>query len=141
MRKNLIRVCSLALCACALSSCATILSSPRPKVTIDGNISEPVTIQTSAEIYHNVRLPYVVRINRKALDGQRIYVHSERARYKDIVLSKTVNEVAFGNILLGGVLGLLVDLGTNSVSRPAQKYFYVDKREAQLYEQESDKKD
>jgi hypothetical protein len=40
-------------------------------------------------------------------------------------LSKTVNGWAFGNILLGGIIGWGVDLGTNCVVKPAQTVFDV----------------
>ena len=108
-----------------VSSCATIVSGGSPTITIDGNIGEPVTITTTKHTYSNVMLPYVVKVSRHKLDGQRIYVQSETTRYKDVVLQKSVNGWAFGNILLGGLIGWGVDLGTNAVSKPAQEYFYI----------------
>lgn len=114
-----------------LSSCATIVSGGSPKITIDGNISEPVTITTTKQTYPNVTLPYVVRVNRHKLDGQRIYVQSETTRYKDVVLEKSTNGWAFGNILIGGLIGWGVDLGTNCVSKPAQTHFYINANDVQ----------
>lgn len=107
-----------------LSSCATIVSGGSPTITIDGNVREPVTITTTKQTYPNVTLPYVVKVNRHKIDGQRIYVQSETTRYKDIVLEKATNGWAFGNILIGGLIGWGIDLGTNAVSKPAQKHFY-----------------
>ena len=106
-----------------LSSCATIVSGGSPTITIDGNVREPVTITTTKQTYPNVTLPYVVKVNRHKIDGQRIYVQSETTRYKDIVLEKATNGWAFGNILIGGLIGWGIDLGTNAVSKPAQKHF------------------
>ena len=114
-----------------LSSCATIVSGGSPQITIDGNLKEPVTITTSKQTYPNVTLPYVVRVKRHKLDGQRIYVQSETTRYKDIILEKSVNAWAFGNILIGGLIGWGVDLGTNCVSKPAQTYFYINANDVQ----------
>ncbi len=108
-----------------LSSCATIVSGGSPTITIDGNVREPVTITTTKQTYPNVTLSYVVKVNRHKIDGQRIYVQSETTRYKDIVLEKATNGWAFGNILLGGLIGWGIDLGTNAVSKPAQKHFYI----------------
>lgn len=114
-----------------VSSCATIVSGGSPTITIDGNIGEPVTITTTKHTYSNVMLPYVVKVSRHKLDGQRIYVQSETTRYKDVVLQKSVNGLAFGNILLGGLIGWGVDLGTNAVSKPAQEYFYINANDVQ----------
>lgn len=114
-----------------VSSCATIVSGGSPTITIDGNIGEPVTITTTKHTYSNVMLPYVVKVSRHKLNGQRIYVQSETTRYKDVVLQKSVNGWAFGNILLGGLIGWGVDLGTNAVSKPAQEYFYINANDVQ----------
>ena len=114
-----------------LSSCATIVSGGSPTITIDGNVKEPVTITTTKQTYPNVTLPYVVKVNRHKIDGQRIYVQSETTRYKDIVLEKATNGWAFGNILIGGLIGWGIDLGTNAVSKPAQKHFYINANDVQ----------
>lgn len=114
-----------------LSSCATIVSGGSPTITIDGNVREPVTITTTKQTYPNVTLPYVVKVNRHKIDGQRIYVQSETTRYKDIVLEKATNGWAFGNILIGGLIGWGIDLGTNAVSKPAQKHFYINANDVQ----------
>ena len=108
-----------------LSSCATIISGSSPSISIDGNVPEPVTITTSYQTYENVNLPQVVKVKRKKLDGQRIQITSPNYSFKDIVLKKAINGWTFGNILLGGVIGWAVDLGTNAVSKPEQDNFYV----------------
>lgn len=114
-----------------LSSCATIVSGGSPTIIIDGNVKEPVTITTTKQSYPNVTLPYSVKVSRHKLDGQRIHVQSETTRYKDIILEKKTNEWAFGNILLGGLIGWGVDLGTNAVSKPAQTRFYINSNDVQ----------
>ena len=114
-----------------MSSCATIVSGGSPKITIDGNLTEPVTITTTKQVYPNVTLPYQVKVNRHKLDGQRIYIQSETTRYRDVVLQKATNEWAFGNILIGGLIGWAIDLGTNSVSRPEQTQFYINANDVQ----------
>ena len=112
--------------SCAMfTSCATIVSGGSPKITIDGNSEEPVTITTEKQVYTNVTLPYKVKVKRHKIDGQRIQIQSATKRYNDVVLSKSVNGWAFGNILLGGIIGWGVDLGTNCVSKPSQTYFYI----------------
>lgn len=108
-----------------LSSCATIVSGGAPSITINGNVNEPVNITTSKQTYQGVSLPAVVKVNRHKLDGQRIQITSENYVFNDIILEKSVNGWAFGNILIGGLIGWGVDLGTNCVSKPAQTQFYV----------------
>lgn len=109
-----------------MSSCATIVSGGAPKITIDGDVREPVTIYTEADTYKDVTLPAVVRVRRHAIDGQRVRIKSENNTYKDIVLMKKTNNWAFGNIVLGGLIGWAVDLGTNCVSMPSQKRYYIE---------------
>lgn len=126
MNKSTIKaIIILSIMPILLSSCATIFSGGSPKITIDGNVAEPVTITTSKNVYSNVSLPYVVRVSRHKLNDQRISVRSATTKYKDIVLEKKVNGWAFGNILLGGIPGLAIDLGTNAVSKPKEKHFYI----------------
>jgi hypothetical protein len=108
-----------------LSSCATIVSGNDPSITINGNVSEPVTITTEKQTYPGVTLPAVVQVNRRHLEGQRIKITSENYKFDDIVLKKTVNGWTFGNILIGGLIGWGIDLSTNCVSKPAQKEFTI----------------
>ena len=124
-----------------LSSCATIVSGGNPSITINGNVSEPVTIVTEEQTYPNVGLPAVVKVNRHHLDGQRIRITSENYKFDDIVLEKSVNGWAFGNILLGGLIGWGVDLATNCVSKPTQTQFTIlplEKQEKEAVKSESD---
>ena len=107
------------------SSCATIFAGGSPEITIDGTANGPVTISTTKGVYQNVNLPYTVKVNRHKLDGQRIYVQSETQKYRDIVLEKSINSWTWGNILIGGLIGWAIDLGTNCVSKPAQTHFYI----------------
>lgn len=111
-----------------LSSCATIVSGGAPKITINGNVPEPVTIETEDAAYIDVTLPIMVKAKRHHIDGQRIKITSENYEYNDIMLRKTVNGWAFGNILIGGVIGWGIDLGTNCVSKPAQTEFTITPR-------------
>lgn len=129
MRKRF--VCNVALFATTLpmmlSSCASIVSGGSPKIFIDGDIKEPVTIITEKQMYTNVDLPYRVKVNRHHIDGQHIQIKSEKGRYKDIVLEKSTNGWVFGNILVGGLIGWGIDLITNCVSQPQQRHFYIQK--------------
>ena len=112
-------------CMLMFSSCATFVTGTTSKVIIDGDVNEPVTITTSFQTYEDVELPQVVTISRKAIDGQRIKIESEHYKFKDVVLRKAINGWAWGNILIGGLIGLAIDLGTNAVSKPAIDSFNI----------------
>lgn len=127
--KKLVKTLSIATVVATatiqLSSCATIVSGGAPKITINGDVPEPVTIETEDAAYIDVTLPTVVKAKRHHIDGQHIQITSENYKFDDIVLTKTVNGWAFGNILIGGLIGWGIDLGTNCVSKPAQTEFTI----------------
>ena len=116
-----------------LSSCATIFSGGAPKIFLEGDVNEPITVRTEKAVYENVTLPCMVKVKRHNIDGQRIKIESENYNYHDIILEKSVNGWAFGNIAIGGLIGWSVDLITNCVSRPSQTHFNVQgkKKEAE----------
>ena len=111
-----------------MPSCASIVAGGSPRVTIDGDTREPVTIITEKQTYPNVTLPYTVQVNRHHIDGQRIQVQSEKTAYRDVVLEKKVNAWTFGNILIGGLLGWSIDLITNCVAKPSKPNYYIENR-------------
>ena len=112
----------------SLSSCATIVAGGSPKITIDGDTKDPVTIITEKQTYPNVQLPYTVQVNRHHIDGQRIQIQSENGSYRDVVLEKKVNSWTWGNILIGGLVGWTVDLITNCVAKPSKPNYFIEKR-------------
>ena len=116
---------TVATASVLLSSCATIVAGGAPKIMINGDGPEPVTIETEEAAYIDVTLPALVKVKRHHLDGQRIKIRSENYEYNDIMLRKTLNAWTLGNILIGGLIGWGVDLGTNCVSKPAQTEFTI----------------
>lgn len=114
-----------------LSSCATVFTGSSPKVTIDGDINEPVTIVTKKKTYNNVSLPIKVKVKRHNIQGQRIHVTSESAKFSDIQLTKKFNPWFIGNVF-NDCVGMPIDLLTNNVSKPKIKHFYY-KTPADLY--------
>ena len=118
-----------------LSSCATLFAGGNPQITIDGQVDEPVTIITEINKYVGVDLPCVVEVNRHKIQGQRINISSDHHQFQDVVLEKTVNEWTFANILIGGIIGWGVDLGTNCVSKPSKTYFFIQERPSQTTNQ------
>ena len=126
MKKNSIMTAVIVVSVMTLfSSCATIISGTTATVQIDGKFTEPMTITTSFQTYEEVVLPAEVKIKRQHLDGQHIKISSPNYTYEDIILNRQTNGWAFGNILIGGLIGLGVDLGTNAVSKPGQDTYYI----------------
>ena len=127
--KKLVKTCSVAatvvMATLLMSSCATIVAGGAPKIIINGDVPEPVTIETEEAAYIDVTLPFMVKVKRHHIDGQRIKITSENYQYNDIMLRKTLNDWTLGNILIGGLIGWGIDLGTNCVSKPAQTEFTI----------------
>lgn len=107
-----------------LSSCATMISGSTAKVELDGEVNEPVSIITSQTEYNDVKLPITVEVKRRHLGEQHIRFTSPSYAYHDIILHRTFNPWALGNIYLG-VLPISVDLLTNGISEPMQKHFII----------------
>ena len=116
---------TVAMVTLLLPSCATIVAGGAPKITINGDVPEPVTIETEEAAYIDVTLPALVKVKRHHIDGQRIKITSENYEYNDIMLRKTLNDWTLGNILIGGLIGWGIDLGTNCVSKPSQTEFTI----------------
>jgi len=128
-RRTFIASAFVACMAGLLSSCATIVSGGNPTITINSAADDaPVNITTSYGYYDQVTFPATVKVKRKHLEGQRIQIESEKYKFSDIVLRRETNPWAWGNILIGGLIGLSVDLLTNSVSQPHQDDFYISPR-------------
>ena len=127
--KSIIKNVALAtILVSSFSSCATIVAGGSPRITIDGDTKEPVTIITEKQTYPNVQLPYTVQVNRHHIDGQRIQIQSEKNSYRDVVLEKKVNSWTWANILFGGLIGWGVDLITNCVAKPSKPTYQIEKR-------------
>ena len=114
-------VASLAL---SLHSCATMFSGIKTNIIIDGDVDEPVTISSSAGEYKDVKLPVLIEVKRRRLNGQRIHVISEHHTFDDIVIQKTVNEWAIVSAAACGT-PFLIDLMTNAVSKPKYDLFFL----------------
>jgi hypothetical protein len=127
--KKSIKMAAVAVSAVlSFSSCATIVAGGSPRITIDGDTKQPVTIITEKQTYPDVTLPYTVQVNRHHIDGQRIQIKSDNGDYRDVVLEKKVNSWTWGNILIGGLIGWGVDLITNCVSKPSKANYYIERR-------------
>lgn len=128
MKKVLKNAAIAAILVSSMSSCATIVAGGSPKITIDGDTKDPVTIITEKQTYPNVQLPYTVQVNRHHIDGQRVKIQSDKKSYRDVVLKKKVNSWTWANILFGGLVGWGVDLITNCVAKPSEPTYFIEKK-------------
>ena len=108
----------------SVTSCATMFSGFKADIFIDGDIDEPVTINSSAATYKDVTLPTVVEVKRRQLNGQHIQISSEHHTFDDIVLEKTLNEWALLSAISYG-MPVCIDLLTNAVSKPKHNQFFI----------------
>jgi hypothetical protein len=123
--KHLLSISIALILTGIMTSCASIVSGGDPNITLNSNYRGTVTITTEKHSYSGVTFPAVVQVNRHKLDGQRIRISADDCEFDDVVLEKTVNPWAFGNVLIGGLIGWAVDLSTNCVSKPAQTQYTV----------------
>ena len=108
MRKTIIS-CSLAL-TLLLSSCATIVSGSRQKVRFSSNPSAATVFIDEVEVG---KTPFEMKLTRKSehsvmikLDGYQTY---------ETKLTKKFNAWYIGNILFGGLIGIIVDPITGAI--------------------------
>lgn len=89
-------------------SCATIMTGTRASININGQQEEPVNIVTPTHTYEQVMLPYVVKVPKKKLE-EKISVTSEHYIYRDFIPGRKMCGWVWGNILIGGLIGLGID--------------------------------
>jgi hypothetical protein len=93
-----------------LQGCATIVKGSRQQVTITSNPSQ-------ANIYINGRLygktPTLARLERK--DNHFIKIELEGYHPYETHLDRRFNGWIFGNIVFGGIIGIIVDASTGAM--------------------------
>ncbi len=101
--RNKIISCSFAL-ALLTSSCATIISGSKQSVRFDSNPSTATIFIDEVEVG---KTPFEIRLERKSehsvmikLDGYQTF---------QTKLTQKINGWIFGNILIGGLIGLIID--------------------------------
>ena len=109
-RENFYNVCVLLLMVIAFSSCATIFSGTKQKISVN---SQP----TGARIYvngqdQNVITPTTINVKR----GKSATYTFQLQGYPDGVVNaqSVINPLFFGNLLLGLIVGMAVDMGTGA---------------------------
>lgn len=107
-----------------LVSCASIVSGTKAKVVLNGNVDEPIDVQTDYKMYEQQYLPAEVEVKR-GKKASKITLTSENYDYQDILVPKNTNGWVFGNFAFGGVIGVVVDCANGAAWKPAEESFYV----------------
>jgi hypothetical protein len=109
MKKIYLLLCLTVLLG-GLQGCATIVKGSKQQVTITSNPSQ-------ANIYINGRLygktPSLARLDRK--DNQFIKIELEGYHPFETHLQRKFNGWIFGNIIFGGIIGIIVDASTGAM--------------------------
>ena len=124
MKKVFVAIASVVIML-SMSSCATLFAGGSPKILLEGDVKEPVTITTDKQVYKDVTLPMMVEVNRHKIEGKRIKIESPNFVYQDIILQKKIEGWTWGNIAIGGIIGWCIDMATNCVSKPRQNKYEI----------------
>jgi hypothetical protein len=100
----------LVLTAFAFSSCGTIMLTTSQEVSISSNPSGAMVTNNGLQLG---KTPLVVDLKRKG--NHRIKIELEGYQPYEVLLSKSMSGWVFGNIIFGGIPGLIVDLITGAV--------------------------
>ena len=110
MKKQFILFITLFISICLLSSCASILSGTKQKVAVD-------TQPTGARVFvdgkdQQVITPATIKVPRK----KQVTYTFQKQGFEDGKVSEqgSFNPTVLGNIILGGIPGGLIDLGTGA---------------------------
>ena len=97
-----------------LSGCCSIVDSPNEVVTFNSNVDKAnIKITNSRnQVVYSGKTPTTLTLNKKAgyFSGETYSVHSEKEGYvaNERVLDTRINGWYFGNILFGGLIGMLI---------------------------------
>lgn len=116
MKKSL-----LALLIFAFAGCATIVSSGPDRVPIDSNPSNARVLLNGQPVG---RTPMVLTPSRR----DQFELKIELDGYEPVVISrdKSFNGWVIGNVLFGGIIGIVVDVATHNASKHSENPVYAE---------------
>ncbi len=98
--------------ACIFTRCGTIIHGSRQNIII---VSEPNKANISINGMNVGITPYSARLKRN--ERHTIKVHLDGYNTYEVTLQRNLDGWVFGNILFGGIIGLVVDVATGSMYR------------------------
>jgi len=111
MKRSNFLLSSLLLCIAVLySSCATIMLTTSQEVSISSNPSGAVVTDNGFQLG---KTPLVASLKRKG--NHNIKIELEGYQPYEVVLARSMSGWIFGNIIFGGIPGLIIDLITGGV--------------------------
>ena len=102
MKKTIIS-CSLAI-TLLLSSCATVMSGSKQNVKFTSNPSSATVFIDEVEVG---KTPFEMKLTRKS--EHQVLIKLEGYQTYQTSLTKKLNGWFFGNILIGGLIGIIID--------------------------------
>jgi hypothetical protein len=108
--KKIFKIMTILLCPMLLMSCATIVSGRSQKVSVNTNPDEAiVTVNGMVQ-----KSPCSFTLDRTTPSYQ---VKIEKVGYKTVTLAikRGINGWVFGNIIFGGIIGIVIDCASGSV--------------------------
>ncbi|MFI5152570.1 MAG: PEGA domain-containing protein [Chitinophagales bacterium] len=119
MRKSVTQFVVLALISMIFTQCATIISGSRQIISIE---SEPKKAKLLIDGIDVGYTPYATKLARRST--HQIELQLEGYETYHMKITKTVNGWIFGNILIGGLVGIAIDGATGSMFslRPSDVY-------------------
>lgn len=111
----------VALMTLSMTSCATILTGTKDSITFNSTPEGATVMHKGVE---KCTTPCTVEVPR-VLGKQTVNIQKDGYDTTELKLEKNFNPVTLVNILLGGVIGFGVDLGTGSFLKYDQKSYTV----------------
>ena len=108
--KNRIVVMSLAI-TILLSSCATIMSGSKQAINFTSNPADAVVFVNDINVG---KTPLEAKIERGS-DDKRVKIVLEGYKTYEMTLTSKTNGWVWGNILFGGIIGLIVDASNGAM--------------------------
>lgn len=117
------KILSLVVPVCLFASCATILSGTYAKVSVSSPDASQANLRVDGERYDNVILPTEVRVKRGFNPS---IIEAETYDMEgSVTVEKSFNAVSLGNILIGGIVGYVVDVADGAVMKPKKNQYEI----------------
>lgn len=122
MKKVLIAI----LVACILTGCATIIVGPNQRITINSNPSSAKVIvkELGGIIRFSGTTPASCKLPRK--NEYTVHVKLEGYKEQTIFVNHSFNAWYIGNLLLGGIIGLIVDFADGAIWNLDPEHIYIE---------------
>lgn len=110
------QIFALGFVAMMFASCATIVSGSKQTIKIDSTPSSAVVLVDGKEIG---KTPLTTKLTRK--ENHKVRIQLEGYQPYEVELTKKFNEWYIGNVVFGGLIGLVVDPITGAIYRLTPK--------------------